>query len=120
LLISETIALDEKSSITLCIPHPILLLYKIKQVPMEHFYTDRMIVIPVAYPKHRSGNGGTPVIFYGHTTMKIISFIEETKIIDKILRHCELWKVPVMHPSSVKNTGTPKKVNGTTLDSCPV
>jgi hypothetical protein len=26
-------------------------------------------------------------------TMKIISFIEETSVIEKILRHCKLWMV---------------------------
>jgi hypothetical protein len=36
-------------------------------------------------------------------TMKIVSFIEETPVIEKILRHCKLWKeVPPRPPPQIK------------------
>jgi hypothetical protein len=38
-------------------------------------------------------------------TMKIVAFIEEARVIEKILRHCELWKVPEPHPPPVKSIG---------------
>jgi hypothetical protein len=31
-------------------------------------------------------------------TMKIVSFIEESLVIEKILRHCDLWKEPAPRP----------------------
>jgi hypothetical protein len=49
-------------------------------------------------------------------TMKIISFIEDSEIIEKILRHCELWKVPAPHPPPVKSIGSPEKENGSSLN----
>ena len=32
------------------------------------------------------------------STMKIISLIEDAPVIEKILRHCELWKEPAPRP----------------------
>jgi Putative transposase/Transposase zinc-binding domain len=49
-------------------------------------------------------------------TMRIISFIEEAKVIEKILRHCELWKEPAPHPPPVKILGPPKVECGPALD----
>ena len=49
-------------------------------------------------------------------TMKIVAFIEESKIIEKILRHCELWKEPAPRPPPVKTLGPPKVNNGPALD----
>jgi hypothetical protein len=48
--------------------------------------------------------------------MKIISFIEETLVIEKILQHCMLWKEPAPRPPPVKILGPPKKVCGPFLD----
>ena len=30
--------------------------------------------------------------------MKVVAFIEEAPVIEKILRHCELWKDPPVRP----------------------
>ncbi len=30
--------------------------------------------------------------------MRIVSFIEQDAVIEKILRHCGLWKAPAPHP----------------------
>ena len=49
-------------------------------------------------------------------TMRIISFIEEAKVIEKILRHCELWKEPAPHPPPIKILGPPEKESGPALD----
>ena len=49
-------------------------------------------------------------------TMKIISFVKEAKIIEKILRHCELWKEPAPHPPPAKILGPPEKERGPALD----
>jgi hypothetical protein len=52
----------------------------------------------------------------GLCTMKIISFVEEAKLIEKILRHCKLWKEPAMHPPLIKSIGPPKIESGPALD----
>jgi hypothetical protein len=31
-------------------------------------------------------------------TMKIVAFIEQKSAVEKILRHCELWKIPQVRP----------------------
>ena len=49
-------------------------------------------------------------------TMKIVAFIEESRVIEKILRHCELWKEPAPHPPPVKILGPPKVECGPELD----
>jgi hypothetical protein len=49
-------------------------------------------------------------------TMKIVAFIEESRVIEKNLRHCELWKEPAMHPPPVKSTGPLKMESGLELD----
>jgi hypothetical protein len=49
-------------------------------------------------------------------TMKIVAFIEESRVIEKILRHCELWKEPAPHPPPVKILGPPKIESGPDLD----
>ena len=49
-------------------------------------------------------------------TMKIVAFIEKAPVIEKILRHCELWKVPESHPPPVKIPGPPEKESGPSLD----
>jgi hypothetical protein len=49
-------------------------------------------------------------------TMKIIAFIKESRVIEKILRHCELWKEPAPHPPPVKILGPPKVECGPELD----
>jgi hypothetical protein len=49
-------------------------------------------------------------------TMKIVAFIEESCVIEKILRHCELWKEPAPHPPPVKILGPPKIESGSELD----
>ena len=41
-------------------------------------------------------------------TMKIVAFIEEPNVIEKILRHSELWKEPAPHPPPVKSLGPPE------------
>jgi hypothetical protein len=38
--------------------------------------------------------------------MKIISFIKEAAVIEKILRQCELWKEPPMRGSPVEYNAT--------------
>jgi hypothetical protein len=72
--------------------------------------------------------------------MKIVAFIEEPNIIEKILRHsfvpsrhthfgllrsalhsslsseCELWKEIAPHPPPVKSIGPPKTESGPSLD----
>jgi hypothetical protein len=48
-------------------------------------------------------------------TMKIIGFIEETVVIEKILRHCELWKEPAPRPPPPQ-TLDPPKISGPVLD----
>jgi len=49
-------------------------------------------------------------------TMKIVAFIKESRVIEKILRHCELWKEPAPHPPPVKILGPPKVECGPELD----
>jgi len=49
-------------------------------------------------------------------TMKIVAFIEDARVIEKILRHCELWKIPESHPPPVKILGPPKVECGPELD----
>jgi hypothetical protein len=50
------------------------------------------------------------------STMKIVAFIEESLVIEKILRHYELWKGPAPHPPPVKILGPPKIESGPELD----
>jgi hypothetical protein len=38
--------------------------------------------------------------------MKIVAFIENAPVIEKILRQCELWKIPKPHPPPI--LGPPK------------
>jgi hypothetical protein len=45
--------------------------------------------------------------------MRIISFIEEDVVIEKILRHCGLWKEPLIRPPP---TAPPPALNEPTLD----
>jgi len=47
--------------------------------------------------------------------MKIVSFIEEPNVIEKILRHSELWKEPAPRPPPARTLGPPVPV-GPTLD----
>jgi hypothetical protein len=47
--------------------------------------------------------------------MKIVGFIEESLVIEKILRHCNLWKEPAPRPPPAKTMGSPVAV-GPTLD----
>jgi hypothetical protein len=35
-------------------------------------------------------------------TMKIVSFIDQSEVIEKILRHCKLWKVPPLRAPPVE------------------
>ncbi len=49
-------------------------------------------------------------------TMKVIAFIEEARVIEKILRHCELWKEPLPpHPPPEKSP-EPVPESGPSLD----
>ncbi len=47
--------------------------------------------------------------------MKIVAFIEEPNVIEKILRHCELWKEPAPRPPPANSLGPPVPV-GPALD----
>jgi len=47
--------------------------------------------------------------------MKIVAFIEEPNVIEKILRHSELWKEPALHPPPARTLGPPVPV-GPALD----
>ena len=47
--------------------------------------------------------------------MKIVSFIEEKSVIEKILRHCKLWREYIPRPPPTKNCvafGGPKQEQG--------
>jgi hypothetical protein len=46
--------------------------------------------------------------------MRIISFIEETAVIEKILRHCGLWREPPIRPPPEEKP--PPKVEESVLD----
>jgi|GEM_PF-4314144 hypothetical protein len=48
--------------------------------------------------------------------MRIISCIEEKSVIEKILRHCNLWKTTEPSPPSVSNLVPPVDTDGQTLD----
>ena len=48
--------------------------------------------------------------------MKIVGFIEESKIIEKIVRHFELWKEPAPRPPPAKILGPPKIESVPALD----
>jgi hypothetical protein len=43
--------------------------------------------------------------------MKIVSFIEETQVIEKTLRHCKMWKEAPRSP--------PVKIPGSPVTICP-
>jgi hypothetical protein len=48
-------------------------------------------------------------------TMKIVSFIDEKAVVEKILRHCELWRENIPRPPPTKSYvafGGPKKEQG--------
>jgi hypothetical protein len=47
--------------------------------------------------------------------MKVIGFIDESAVIEKILRNCNLWKEPAPRPPPAKTLGPPVAV-GPTLD----
>lgn len=49
-------------------------------------------------------------------TMKIVGFIEEENVIEKILRHCKLWKDAPPRPPPVERVGTPVLVTESQLD----
>ena len=51
------------------------------------------------YAAERSDNCGG--------TMKIVGFIEESPVIEKILRHCNLWKDPPMRAPPVVSHAPP-------------
>jgi len=48
--------------------------------------------------------------------MKIVAFIEEASVIEKILRHCELWKEPPPHPPPAQSSEPPTPESGPSLD----
>ena len=43
-------------------------------------------------------------------TMKIVSFIEEPNVIEKILRHSKMWKEPAPRPPPARTLGPPVPV----------
>jgi hypothetical protein len=47
--------------------------------------------------------------------MKIIGFVEEPPLVEKILRHCTLWKEPAPRPPPAKSPALPVPV-GPTID----
>jgi hypothetical protein len=49
-------------------------------------------------------------------TMKIVSFIEEPPVIEKILRHCKLWKDAPPRPPPVERVGSAVLVSESQLD----
>ncbi|MBD3322397.1 MAG: hypothetical protein GF350_14950 [Chitinivibrionales bacterium] len=49
-------------------------------------------------------------------TMKIVSLIEEPPVIEKILRHCKLWKDASPRPPPDERVGTPVLVTESQLD----
>jgi hypothetical protein len=49
-------------------------------------------------------------------TMKIVSFIEEPPVIEKILRHCELWAEAPPRPPPLSSTITEPDVLEQVLD----
>jgi hypothetical protein len=48
--------------------------------------------------------------------MKIVGFIEEEIVIEKILRHCNLWSEPVPRPPPQKSIGPPTMAAEPELD----
>jgi hypothetical protein len=48
--------------------------------------------------------------------MKIVSFIEDDSVIEKILKHCGKWKEEIFRPPPPKSLGPPAMVAEPALD----